>query len=95
LNSFKLVPRLKRIKNERLYLPAKGMAGSYPNLGGVLTRPILINTILIQRVLQDDTLLSRLTPADLRGLSPLFFGHINPYGLFFLDYDEPSFLEAA
>ena len=30
LNTFKLVPRLKRIKNERLYLPGKGMAGSYP-----------------------------------------------------------------
>lgn len=214
LNTFKLVPRLKRVKNERLYLPGKGMASSYPNLAGVLTRPIrwdliehqydemvkatiamrdghasayailrrfnsynrqhptykalielgkaektiflpgwlsslearqetnaglnvvecwngatefvcygshgelatnnredqeitvlslqllqncmmLINTILIQRVLQDDALLSRLTAADLRGLSPLFFTHINPYGLFFLDYDEPSFLEAA
>jgi len=214
LNSFKLVPRLKRIKNERLYLPGKGMADSFPNLAGVLTRPIrwsliehqydemikatiamrdghasadailrrfnsynrqhptykalielgkaektiflpgwlsslearqetneglnvvenwnnttdfvsygshgelatnnredqeitvlslqllqncmmLINTILVQRILEDDALFSRLTPADLRGLTPLFYGHINPYGLFYLDLEQPSFLEAA
>jgi TnpA family transposase len=214
LNTFKLVPRLKRIKNERLYLPGKGMAGDFPNLAGVLTRPIrwdliehqydemvkatiamrdghasaeailhrfnsynrqhptykalielgkaeksifltgwlsslevrretheglnvvenwnsatefvsygrhgelatndtedqeikvlslqllqncimLVNTILVQRILEDDALLSRLTPADLRGLTPLFYGHINPYGLFYLDIEQPSFLEAA
>ncbi len=212
LGSFQLVPRLKGIKNERLYLPEKGMGGNFPNLAGVLTRPIrweliehqydemvkatiamrdghasadailrrfnshnlqhptykallelgkvektiflcgwladlqartetnealnvvenfngatefvsygshgelatnnredqeirilslqllqncmmLINTLLIQRVLQDDTLLSRLTAADLRGLNPLFFGHINPYGLFYLDLGQPPLLE--
>lgn len=214
LGSFELVPRLKRIKKERLYLPGKGMAGSFPNLAGVLTRPIrwdliehqydemvkatiamrdghasadailrrfnsynlqhptykalielgkvektiflcgwlsslearqetteglnvveswnsatefvsygnhgelasnnredqeitvlslqllqncmmLINTILIQRTLQDDAVMSRLTAADLRGLTPLFYGHINPYGLFYLDLEQPSFLAAA
>ena len=40
LNEFKLMPRLKRIKYERLYLPEKGMASDFPNLNGVLTRPI-------------------------------------------------------
>jgi hypothetical protein len=45
------------------------------------------------RVLQDDTLLGRLTTADLRGLNPLFFGHINPYGLICLDLDQPPILE--
>lgn len=54
---------------------------------------MLINTLLIQRVLQDDTLLSSLTAADLRGLNPLFFGHINPYGLFYLDLGQPPLLE--
>jgi Tn3 transposase DDE domain len=34
------MPRLKRIKYERLYLPAKGIAGEFLNLIGVLTRPI-------------------------------------------------------
>ena len=41
LNEFKLMPRLKRIKRERLYLPGTGMAKEFPNLAGVLTRPIL------------------------------------------------------
>ncbi|MBC8232534.1 Tn3 family transposase, partial [bacterium] len=40
LNEFKLMPRLKRIKRERLYLPDTGMAKEFPNLAGVLTRPI-------------------------------------------------------
>ena len=40
LNEFKLMPRLKRIKHERLYLPDTGMAKEFPNLAGILTRPI-------------------------------------------------------
>jgi len=40
LNEFKLMPRLKRIKRERLYLPDRGMAKQFPNLAGVLTRPV-------------------------------------------------------
>ena len=40
LNEFKLMPRLKRIKRERLYLPDRGMANQFQNLAGVLTRPI-------------------------------------------------------
>jgi TnpA family transposase len=214
LGKFKLVPRLKNIKKERLYLPDKGMTGDFPNLGGVLTRPIrwdlieqqydemvkatiamrdgyasadailrrfnsynrqhptykallelgkaqktiflcgwlpdllarqetdeglkvvenfnaatefvsygshgilatndredqevkilalqlllnclmLINTILIQKILKENPFLSHLSTADLRGLTPLFYGHINPYGLFYLDLHQPSFLEAA
>ena len=34
-------------------------------------------------------------PFDFRALTPLFYGHINPYGLFELDLEGPSFLEAA
>jgi TnpA family transposase len=40
LGGVRLMPRLKRLKYERLYLPDKGMAGAFPNLTGVLTRPI-------------------------------------------------------
>lgn len=36
----KLMPRLKRIKYETLYLPEKGMGERLPNLAGVLARPI-------------------------------------------------------
>ena len=34
------MPRLKRIKYERLYLPDKGIAGDYPNLAGTFARSI-------------------------------------------------------
>jgi len=42
---FELLPRLKRIKYERLYLLEKGMSDKLPNLKGVLTRPIRWNLI--------------------------------------------------
>ena len=35
-----LLPWLKRMKYERLYLPESGTKGLYPNLSGVLARPI-------------------------------------------------------
>jgi len=56
---------------------------------------MLINTILIQRTIDRQGLWTRLRPEDLRALTPLFYGHINPYGLFELDLEGPSFLEAA
>ena len=40
LGGVRLMPRLKRIKYERLYLPEAGMSEGVPNLTGVLTRPI-------------------------------------------------------
>src|SRR5262245_34446419 len=40
LGTVRLMPRLKRIKYERLYLPDKGIMGSYPNLAGTFARPI-------------------------------------------------------
>jgi TnpA family transposase len=36
----RLMPRLKRLKYERLYLPDTGMASAFPNLASVLSRPI-------------------------------------------------------
>jgi hypothetical protein len=38
---------------------------------------------------------ARLTREDFRALTPLFHGHINPYGQFALDLARPSFLEVA
>lgn len=214
LGSFRLMPRLKRIKYERLYRPDTGTAESFPNLAGVLTRPIrwdlmeqqydemvkatvamkhgyasaesvlkrfnsynvvhptykalaelgkaektiflceyllsrgtqyeveeglnvverwngtndfirygnqgvlatnsrehqeistlslqllqnclmLINTILVERTIEQQGMLDRLSTEDLRALTPLFYEHINPYGIFAIDLDQPSFLEAA
>src|SRR5499427_1754510 len=40
LGLVKLMPRLKRIKYERLYLPGKEMSDQFPHLAGVLTRPL-------------------------------------------------------
>jgi TnpA family transposase len=44
-----------------------------------------LNTILLQRVLEDPVWSTRLTDEDRRGLSPLFWSHVNPYGTFDLD----------
>jgi TnpA family transposase len=44
-----------------------------------------VNTVLIQRVLADPAWAARLTDADRRGLSALFWTHINLYGRFQLD----------
>ena len=46
---------------------------------------VYINTLMIQRILSEQDWHSRLTPTDLRGLTPLVFTHINPYGTFRLD----------
>jgi hypothetical protein len=40
LGGVRLMPRLKRIKYERLYLPDPDMASAFPHLAGVLSRPI-------------------------------------------------------
>jgi len=55
---------------------------------------MLINTILVERTIEREGLWERLSAEDLRALTPLFHGHINPYGQFALDLNRPSFLEA-
>ena len=214
LNDFKLVPRLKRIKYEKLYLPDRGMVSQFPNLAGVLTRPIrwqliepqydemvkstvamkygdataeailkrfssvnathptykalielgkvektiflcdylssvelqqetrealnvvenwngtndfifygrqgkfqtndplemevsmlclhllqnclmLVNTILLERTIEQHAMVDTLTDRDRQALTPLFYGHINPYGLFELNLQKASFLEVT
>jgi TnpA family transposase len=214
LGGVRLMPRLKRIKYERLYLPDTGMAGAFPNLAGVLSRPIrwdliaqqydemvkhavalktgtataeailkrfnsynvthptykalaelgkvektiylceylssldlryevheglnvverwnatndflcygrqglfatnsrvqqeistlclqllqnclmLINTLLVERTIAAHHLVGQFSEEDRRALTPLFYEHVNPYGVFALDLEQPSFLEAA
>ena len=46
---------------------------------------VYINTLMLQRVIEDEGWLARFEPADRRGLTPLFYSHINPYGRFELD----------
>jgi hypothetical protein len=46
---------------------------------------VYINTLMLQQVLAQDNWQNRLTEEDWRGLTPLFYLHINPYGDFSLD----------
>lgn len=47
-----------------------------------------VNVLLVQHVLADPGWQGRLGEHDRRGLTPLFWHHINPYGHFRLDLDS-------
>lgn len=49
---------------------------------------VYINTLMIQEVLSTTAWSGRLTEEDFRGLSPLLYGHVNPYGRFELDMSK-------
>jgi TnpA family transposase len=49
---------------------------------------VYINTLLVQRVLEESTWLDKMQPEDFRGLTPLFYGHVNPYGRLDLNMNE-------
>jgi TnpA family transposase len=46
---------------------------------------VYVNTLMIQQVLAEPEWRGRLTPVDLRALSPLKWQHVNPYGTFTLN----------
>ena len=41
---------------------------------------VYVNTLMVQDVLADPTWAGRLTAEDRRGLAPLFWAHVAPYG---------------
>src|SRR6266700_1563714 len=49
---------------------------------------VYINTLMVQDVLKDDAWMKRLTKEDYRGLTPLFYGHVEPYGTLRLDMTQ-------
>jgi TnpA family transposase len=49
---------------------------------------VYVNTLMIQQVLAEPDWTGRLTPVDLRALSPLKWQHVNPYGTFTLNMGE-------
>ena len=49
---------------------------------------VLINTLMLQEVLGGPSWENKLTQEDYRGLTPLFYGHVNPYGTIHLDMAE-------
>ena len=46
---------------------------------------VYINTLMLQQVLAQPKWADKLTPRDLRALTPLIWEHVNPYGRFELD----------
>ena len=56
---------------------------------------VLINTAMIQTVLAEAGWSERFTLDDYRALTPLIYGHINPYGDFPLDLDRRLHIEPA
>ena len=46
---------------------------------------VYINTLMIQEVLSQPQWMKLMKLEDLRALSPLIWGHVNPYGTFRLD----------
>ena len=49
---------------------------------------VYVNTLMLQEIIIENNWLCKLTPEDKRALSPLIYGHINPYGLFPLDWEK-------
>ncbi|MEU4955259.1 Tn3 family transposase [Streptomyces lavendulae] len=54
-----------------------------------------VNTLLLQDILAEEKWQKKLTDADRRALSPLFWTHVNPYGRFELDMNSHLDLVAA
>ncbi|WBB59601.1 Tn3 family transposase [Streptomyces sp. WMMC500] len=54
-----------------------------------------VNTLLLQDILSEEKWQKRLTDADRRALSPLFWTHVNPYGRFELDMNPHLDLAAT
>lgn len=56
---------------------------------------VYVNTRMMQSVLAEPIWATRLTDRDYRGLSPLIYSHINPYGQFDVDLGKRIDFEAA
>lgn len=56
---------------------------------------VYVNTLMLQDVLGEPEWGDLLTPADRRGLTPLFWSHVRPYGEVNLDMDARLNLAAA
>ncbi len=54
---------------------------------------VYINTLLVQKVLSEKEWLDKMQPEDFRGLTPLFYTHVNPYGKLVLDMNERIIIE--
>ncbi|NJP22150.1 MAG: Tn3 family transposase [Hydrococcus sp. CRU_1_1] len=55
---------------------------------------VYINTLMLQQVLLTPSWQQRLTANDRRALTPLIYGHVNPYGTFRLDMSQRLKIES-
>lgn len=55
---------------------------------------VYVNTLMIQQVLTEPQWVGRLTPDDLRAITPLIFNNVNPYGSFDLDLTKRLNIES-
>jgi TnpA family transposase len=56
---------------------------------------VYIQTLMIQDVLAEPEWMNRMTKEDLRGLTPLIYSNVNPYGLIRLNMAERLTIESA
>jgi hypothetical protein len=49
---------------------------------------VYVNTRMLQMVLSEPSWEGRMAPEDYRGLTPLIYAHVNPYGRFDLDLNN-------
>src|SRR3954463_7988875 len=49
---------------------------------------VYVNTLMLHRVLSEPEWMARMTSAGRRGLTPLVWGHVSPYGAFDLDVEQ-------
>jgi Tn3 transposase DDE domain len=54
---------------------------------------VYVNILLVQKVLAEKEWLDKMQTEDFRGLTPLFYGHVNPYGRLDLDMNERIIIE--
>jgi Tn3 transposase DDE domain len=84
------------------YGPPSQVSAEYPRAAKVVTLSLqilqnclmLINTILVERAIERDGLWERLKcrrSSCVDALTPLFYGHINPYGQFRSTWRSPHF----
>jgi TnpA family transposase len=49
---------------------------------------VYVNTLFVQKILSEKEWLDKMQSEDFRGLTPLFYSHVNPYGKLSLDMKE-------
>jgi TnpA family transposase len=54
---------------------------------------VYINTLMVQHVLKDRQWLEKLQSTDFRALTPLFYTHVTPYGMFRLNMAEQLLID--